>query len=133
MSPQPAATKQPNRFELSGDGIHITYSTTTFGGRPQFSYQDANGTKLFVDKSIRTAKTEIGTLVSVTLNITPDAGSTTFTVLIPIVNLPVSDLANITTYGITTLHKFSIFGAPLGQTELYTAHPLQGIAAFFVT
>jgi hypothetical protein len=132
MSPQPAASKQPNLFELSGDGIHITYSATSFDGQPRFSYQDASETKQFVGNQIRTEKTVVGTLVSVTIAMTPDAGSTTFTVLIPTVNLRVSDSANITTYGLTTLHKFSIIGAPQGQTELYTTHPLQGTALWVV-
>ena len=88
----------------------------------------------FVGDQIRTADTEIGTLVTVTISLTPDSGSTTFTLLIPEVNLRASDSASISTYGITTLHRLTIIGPPLqGQTELYTTHEMKGTAAFFVT
>ena len=43
---------------------------------------------------------------------TIDSGSTTFTLLVPTANLPPSKVANITTEGITTLHKFAIVKAP---------------------
>jgi hypothetical protein len=46
------------------------------------------------------------------------------------VNLPPSKVANITTEGITTLHKFAIVKPPQGQTELYTVHKLHGTARF---
>jgi hypothetical protein len=132
MNAQPAVSKAPNLFELSGDGIHVTYSASSFDGQPRFSYQDANQSKQFSGDQIRAEKTVIGTLVSVTIFQTIDAGSTTFTVLIPTVNLRASDSANITTYGVTTLHKFSIIGAPQGQTEFYAAHALGGVALWVV-
>jgi hypothetical protein len=124
-----AIDKKPNFFELSGDGIQVTYSTTSFEGQPHFNYHDATLSKLFVGNQIRTENTALGTLVSVTIHQTIDAGSTSFTILIPRVNLRVSNSAPIVTYGITTLHKFSIVGAPNGQADIYTAHSMQGIAA----
>src|SRR5947209_4211298 len=124
-----AIDKKPNFYELSGDGIQVTYSTTSFEGQPHFNYHDANGSKSFVGEQIRTVETEIGTLVSVTIHLTVDAGSTSFSILIPHVNLRIGTSVAITTYGITTFHKFSIFGAPNGQAETYTAHSMQGIAA----
>jgi hypothetical protein len=32
---------QPNLYQLSGSGIHITYSTSSGGGQPHFAYRDA--------------------------------------------------------------------------------------------
>jgi hypothetical protein len=129
-----APGKHPNHYELSGDGISVIYSTTSFGGRPMLSYHDKSQSRSFVGDQIRTVDTEIGTLVTVTLFLTPDSGSTTFTLLIPEVNLRASDSAPISTYGITTLHRLTLIGPPLqGQTELYTMDALQGTASFVLT
>ena len=123
--------KQPNLYELSGEGIHITYSTTSFAGPPLFTYQDANQSKQFMGDQIRTVETEIGTLVTVTTFLTVDSGSTTFTVLIPQVNLRSADSVSISTEGIATVHRLRIVGPPLqGQTEVYTVYALTGTASF---
>jgi hypothetical protein len=129
----PPTLKTPNLFELAGDGISVSYSTTSFGGKPVLSYHDAFQSKSFVGDQIRTVETEIGTLVTVTIFLTVDSGSTTFTILIPAVNLRTSDSVQISTFGITTLHRFSIIGPPQGQTESYTTHRLSGTASFVVT
>jgi hypothetical protein len=68
-------------------------------------------------------------LVSATIHITIDVGSAIFTVLIPTVKMTDVQGAstNITTIGITTLHKFS--GVPtflMGQIDHYTAVALTG-------
>ena len=129
----PPVVKQPNLFELAGEGVHITYSTTSFGGVPTFTYQDMTQSKHFTGNQIRTVHTEIGTLVTVTTLLTVDSGSTTFTVLIPSVNLRSSDSVAIRTDGIATVHRFLVVGPPLqGQTEIYTIYPLHGTASFVV-
>ena len=128
----PAPIKQPNLFEVSGYGIQVTYSTTSLNGQPQFNYQDAHQSKLFIGDQILTEATEIGTLVSVMLQLTPDAGSTEFTLVVPRINLRQFDTVNITTIGITTLHKTTIVGPPHGQTDFYTVHQLQGTASLVV-
>jgi hypothetical protein len=122
---------QPNLYQVSGSGIHVTYSTTSLQGQPHFNYHDAFQVKNFTGNQIQTVDTILGTLVTVFLHQTIDAGSTTFTLVVPHVNLPASNVANITTEGITTLHKFSIIPIQ-GQTELYTVHPLHGTASFVV-
>ena len=123
--------KAPDMYELHGGQLHITYSTTSFAGKPVFVYQDATQTLTFEGDKIRTVSTEIGTLVTVTIRMTIDTGSTTFTLLVPSVNLGPSNHAAIRTEGITTIHRFSII--PLfnqGQTELYSVTPLTGTASF---
>jgi hypothetical protein len=133
MAKKAASTKKPTLYQLSGDRIQITYSTSSFAGPPLFHYHDATQTREFKGKEIRTVDTELGTLVTVTLNLTPDLGSTSFTLLIPHVGLGLSDSAHIVTDGITTLHRTSIIGPALqGQTDFYTVHRLQGTAAFVV-
>jgi hypothetical protein len=133
MAKKPAAEKKPTLYQVSGHKIQITYSTSSFEGPPLFHYQDASQNLQFKGKEIRTIETEGGTLVAVTLNLTPDLGSTSFTLLVPHVGLGLSDSAHIETAGITTLHKTSIVGPALqGQTDFYTFHPLQGTASFVV-
>jgi hypothetical protein len=133
MAKQAAAAKKPNLYQLSGHKIQITYSTSSFDGQPLFHYQDPSQNLQFKGKEIRTIDTQGGTLVAVTLNLTPDLGSTSFTLLVPGVGLGLSDSAHIETAGITTLHKTSIVGPALqGQTDFYTFHPLQGTASFVV-
>jgi hypothetical protein len=62
-----------------------------------------------------------------------DSGSTRFTLLLPIVNLPAPPAlpvaVPVTTDGMTTLHRFStVLAAQHGQQEFYTVIPLQGTA-----
>ena len=125
---QPVA---PNVYKLSGGHIHVTYTTTSKAGQPYFSYQDGSQTVSFKGNQIRETKTEMGTLVSVTTRMTVDTGSTTFTLLVPTVNLASeSSLAQIHTYGIATVHKFSVVpAANRGQRELYTTVELSGTAS----
>jgi hypothetical protein len=81
---------QPNLFELSGDGVQITYSTTSFDGHPHFDFQGPYGPQenlTFTGSEIRTQQSELGTLVSVTLLRTIDAGNTVLTLLLPFVRL----------------------------------------------
>lgn len=127
----PAATfSAPNVYHLHGDGIHVTYSTTSFGGKPSFTYQDANGGHTFMGDQIVVAETSIGRLVTVVLRLSPDSGSTSFSVLIPVVNLTGPHQPTpIRTEGVTTVHRFSISPSLLhGQIELYRVTPLHGTA-----
>jgi hypothetical protein len=119
---------EPNLYELSGNDIHITYSTSGIDGKPHFSYQDPQLTHNFSGDQIRRVVSEVGTLVSVTLRLTIDSGGTTFSVLLPRVNLPGEQSVPIQTVGITTLHKFSILPVTIGQRDFYRVTPLTGSA-----
>jgi hypothetical protein len=123
---------QPNLYELAGNGINVTYSSSSITGKPLFNYHDNLQVRSFSGDEIQVVDTIIGKLVSVFLIRTVDGGSTSFTLVVPSVTLPQSNVANIVTEGITTLHKFSIVGPPQGQTELYTFHKLHGTARFVV-
>ena len=124
-----AAIQMPNLYQLQGHGVSVTYSVTSFGGKPLFHYQDMHQTLNFEGDEIRTIDLEIGMLVSVTLRLTADAGSTTFSVLLPNVNLVNSQQAHIRTEGITTVQRFSLI--PIlnrGQTQFYSVIGLTGTA-----
>src|SRR5207237_1013212 len=101
MSTSP--TKTPNLFQVHGDRVHVTYSTTSLVENPQFHYQDTHGVQNFEGDAIRTVESEIGTLVTVTIAPrTIDSGSTSFTLLVPHVNLDQANQVPIRTEGITT-------------------------------
>lgn len=124
---------EPNFYQVHGH-VHggqltVTYSTSGFDGKPHFTYQDAFLTLQFTGNEITRESTELGTLVSVFIVRTIDAGSTTFTLLVPRVNLDQGHHAPIETEGITTVHRFSIFPqADHGQTDLYSVTRLTGTA-----
>ena len=135
MANAPApAPNQPNMFDLSGGGLHITYTTTSFGGQPQFTYHDAHKNLSFSGNQIRTvAVPDLGTIVSVTLMMTVDSGSTSFSLLIPRVNIPGNQSVPISTDGVTTIHRFSIIPAlNNGQRDFYTVTRLTGTAQHVV-
>ena len=117
-------------YQVHGGGIHVTYSTTSFGGKPLFSYRMRHGSHNFSGDQIKAVKTPIGDLVTVTIRLTPDAGSTTFSLLVPTVNLTgPGHAAPISTEGITTIHRFSIAPGLLhGQTEHYHVTTMIGTA-----
>jgi hypothetical protein len=120
----------PNLYVLSGGGIHVTYSPTGFDGHPHLTYSSVFVSRTFSGNEITTTASPFGTLVTVTIQLTPDAGSTTFTLLVPVVNLnSLGDIVQITTEGITTHHRFSIFPPALhGQIETYSVQQLTGNA-----
>jgi hypothetical protein len=106
-----------------------------FHSRTHLHYHQGTVVKDFTGKEIRVAEVpDLGTLVSVTTHMTVDSGSTTFAVLLPIVNLPAPPALPVAipvaTDGITTLHRFSTVLALLhGQQEFYTVTPLQDTAS----
>ena len=131
-SPQANTQQQavtPDVYELAGGQLHVTYATTSKDGQPYFSYEDGSQKLSFKGADIRQEKSEIGTLVTVIIHRTVDTGSTTFTLLVPSVRLKESSLAEVHTYGVTTIHKFSVIPAMnMGQTETYTSTELLGTA-----
>jgi hypothetical protein len=119
----------PNLFQVQGGGVHVSYSTTGIDGKPHFHYQDTAHSLNFSGGEIRIVATEIATLVTVTIRITVDSGSTSFSLLIPTVNMHAGETIPIRTIGITTVHRLSLVPIlNVGQTELYSETLLSGTA-----
>jgi hypothetical protein len=122
---------EPNSYELAGGGLRVTYLTE--GGRarpgPTLRYQDASHSLLFTGDDIRTEETALGRLVTVTLRMRVDVDRTTFTLVVPHVNLGPGGEATIRTIGITTLHRepFTL-EPPVGPVETYRVTRLAGTA-----
>jgi hypothetical protein len=128
----------PNQFHLAGAGTSVSYFPDGSGpivepnGSVSLVYQDAYHAQEFRQHQVRVAQVaDLGTLVSVTLSLTLDMGSTTFTLIVPdvAVETGLAGGSPVSTYGITTVHR--IFAARIGhpQSETYTVTPLTGIAS----
>lgn len=125
-----APMPSPTLYQRQGSHLHVTYATTGVDGKPHVTYQDASRTLSFVGDEVRTLSSEIGDLVSVSIHRTVDTGSTSFTLLVPHVNLGQATSAPIKTERITTIHRFSVVSARnQGQTELYSVVALTGTAS----
>jgi hypothetical protein len=134
---------QPNLYQLSGhqhhngSNLHVSYLTHSGPATPQFpqgpphfTYQDANVSRTFAGQEVEVVETELGAVVSVVIRLTPDSGSTTFSLLVPRVNLVPGQPAAIHTDGITAIHRLSLVpGLNHGQQDQYSVMSLQGTAA----
>ena len=119
----------PNLFNLSGPNLQLTYSTTGIDGKPHLHYQDSLHNMTFLGTDIRVVECDLGSVVSVTIQLTVDSGSTSFSVLIPRINLNSGETLHISTEGIATIHRFSIVPQlNHGQVDLYSVTPLRGTA-----
>src|SRR3954462_15609423 len=101
----------PNQYDLSGPGVQISYSTSSISGIPQLSFTKARKTLTFSGKEIGVVDTGIGTVVTVTIATTPDKSSTTFSVLLPAIQLAKeTGKPTFRAVGIITVHKTSLVG-----------------------
>jgi hypothetical protein len=125
------ADTTPNLYELQSDKFRVTYSTSSISGQPQFELRQGRKTLHFSGTEIQTGKTLIGTLVTVTIEETPDLKRVLFSLLLPDVNLqPSGKKVNIKTIGIVTTIKTSIGGPKLttGALQTYKTVTLAGTA-----
>jgi hypothetical protein len=131
-------TQTPNQYHVEGGGINVSYYPQGEGpelgdrGRMRLAYQDVHQSRVFFDADVRTVDVaDLGTVVSVSLITSVDAGYTSFSILIPQVQLPDQPEPSIfiRTEGITTVHRtfVGMIGHP--QEESYTVTELCGTAA----
>ena len=119
-----------NMFAVAGGGLHVSYSTSGIDGKPHFTYQDPMRSLSFTGDQIRPVEGDLGAVVSVTIVPTIDNGSTTFSLLVPRVNVPPFGSVSISTEGITTHHAFSIVPAQnRGQRDFYHVTAMHGTAS----
>jgi len=118
----------PNQFKLHNQEVKVTYVSNGFQGGPTFTYDDGQ-VKSFKGAEVRVLQTEIGDLVSVTLQLTVDTGSTSYSVLIPAINLPDTHAhQKFHTAGIKTVHKTFLSPPPKSLIESYHVDKLEGTA-----
>ena len=123
----------PNQYDLQGQGIQIAYSTSSITGKSQLSLTQGRKTLNFTGNEIGVQDTPIGALVTVTIASKPDLNFTTFSFLIPSIELPKETAKqSFATIGITTIHKTSIAGPVKGVQETYKIRELRGAARHVV-
>lgn len=126
----PEQLGEANQFNITGP-IVISYSTTSFGGVPQFSYKDAELNLSFSGDDITRQDTPLGELVSVTLEdlIPVDGPRRTFTLLVPKARLNMGDQIPFDTLGVEAVEILPRF-VPSSPRALqtYRSHQLQGVA-----
>jgi hypothetical protein len=131
------ANIQPNRYVLqSSDGkTKVDYETSSFIGQPTLNLTQGGGPiRHFSGSQIRATSTEVGTLVSVTTQITVDTGSTSFSVLIPAITLTgIGDQEKFQTEAIITSHSGPNSFPPTGVHEKYQFVNLNGTASFVLS
>jgi hypothetical protein len=133
-APQAAGSGSPNQYHLHGHGVRISYfpdgeGPLTVDGPIIVTYQDTHQTLVFRGEQAHVVDVPgLGTCVTVTLHLSPDAGSTTATVLIPTVVLPAGGPTTVQTELITTSHLF-LNGIGHPQRDHYTVTPLSGEAS----
>ncbi|MEZ4452887.1 MAG: hypothetical protein R3B09_25740 [Nannocystaceae bacterium] len=125
---------EPNHYELSGHGTRLVYSTTSISGKALLTYTFGGETFSFSGQDIRRETTEIGALVTVTLESVPDLHVITLSLVVPAINLH-QDEAHFATKLIITTHKTSIGGPALvkGALQTYESRTVHGVASFVVS
>jgi hypothetical protein len=124
----------PNQFELLGRGISVTFSSTSFSGQPLLHYQDGCHEVNARGEDIRQVETELGTLVTITLEPDADAGELLLTVLIPRARLAgVGSDVRIATEAILTRSRLPRGPASSAQLQMYMVVALRGRATFVVS
>jgi hypothetical protein len=125
---QQAVMVQPNVFELSTYDMRISYSTTSFSGVAELTYVRRGVTLTFRGEQIRTERTTLGQMVSVSLNSMPNAIAPveSLSLLIPTMNLPAdSKQGDIQTIAVLSLRSFEKVPA---QSQSYMSLCLAGTA-----
>ena len=131
MTQQPI---QANRFMLKGEGLELTYDETTITGQAQLIYQVLQGvhSRTFTGNELSVKPGDIGTLVTVTLEVIPDDKRILFTLLIPTINVTGTNEVPFETLAIYTTVRDSIIGpnGVTGAVESYQCVQLEGTAQF---
>jgi hypothetical protein len=124
--------EQANLFELASRSIQVTFSSTSITGRPLLSYRDHNLQLNFEGEEIDIRDTQIGQLITVTLETIPDLRTVTFTLISPLVNvMRQSGGIRVSVPGIRTITHTPLVPGP-GAEKNYVIVKLEGTAQFVV-
>lgn len=118
-----------NVFNLQNDVLHISYSTGALGSILGLTYHEAPRTLTFKGDQLRKVLSDLGDQISVTLQLSVDAGSSTFTLFVPKVAVQLNNHVNIETIGITALHRSVMSPMSHAQLDTYSVTKLRGSAS----
>lgn len=122
--------EEANFFELRRGRSKITYTASDIAGKPQLNFEG----KTFRGDEIRREKSELGTLVTVTLSEIPDLERRLLTLVLP--DVLVDDAPEkVSAPVVFTRVELSIAGRPLkpGPVQTYDVKIYTGKASFIVT
>jgi hypothetical protein len=116
-----------NKYILTGHDLEISY---TIGANPSFpalTYKHGAVSKTFLPSEIQSADTVLGKLVTVVLELTIDAGGTTFSMFLPTFAVPMGQSVEFSTIGIYKEVRGPVI-MPLRQTTRWHIIHLHGTA-----
>lgn len=124
----------PNLFELHNRRVTVSFSATSITGDPLMNFKDRQHEVNARGEEIRQQETELGTLVTITLEPDADAGSLLFTLVIPraVLQTPGTTLA-ITTPGFYTRSRLPPRLPASVQLQTSEVMELKGTASFIVS
>lgn len=117
-----------NLFEFESGKTRISYSESSFMGVPLFTYQDGK-TSISTPK-FTTETCALGVLVTMTIEISPDAFTRDVSLIVPHVHLGKQGEAPVESVAVFSTHKTTIAGhdAVTGQVTTYETLSLKGRA-----
>jgi hypothetical protein len=119
-----------NLFDIAAP-IRISYSSSSITGAPLLSYKDAELDLNLQDDDITRIQTSMGEIVTVTLQVVPDAFTRTFTLVVPAIRLVNGEQAEFNTLAIETTDRSGAFvppPGPAGVLQTYQVYQLRGSA-----
>jgi hypothetical protein len=112
---------QANQYEFASPSVSVYYSPSSFSGEAQLRYRRGNAAPLdFSGDEIRVERTEIGQLVSVTVQQVPDLKVVTLSLVIPDINLDTGAPTQFESSIIFTTNHTTIGGPELVKGPLQT-------------
>lgn len=132
-----AATKtlfDANLFDITGP-IQINYSSSSITGKPLLSYNDSELDLNFAGDDITRTDSSLGELVTVTVQMVPDAFVRIFTLIVPSIRLAAGEQVEFGTLSIETTDRSGAFVAPSGPAgvlQVYQVHQMSGSAQHVV-
>ena len=120
-------TSQPNQFTLNGENLSIKFALGGSDGQPHLRYQDSHQVMEFKGDQIALETTSVGQFATVVTLDTADIGHTSFTLIIPAVDVSAGP-QTVATLGLTTLHRTRPSAYARGQLRTYHITELRGAA-----
>jgi hypothetical protein len=123
-----------NTFMVRNRRISVAFSATSITGQPLMQFKDRKHEVSVRGDEIRVVETEIGTLVTITLEPDADAGGLLFTLVVPRVVLasPQGE-QTVATQGFYTRSRLIPRLPANVQLQTYDAEELRGSASFVVS
>ncbi len=134
QTPTAAPIFTANTFTLRNRRIAVTYSATSITGQPLVYFKDRQHEVSARGEDIRQVETEIGTLVTFTLEPDADAGGLLFTLVVPraVLASPVAE-QTVVTQGFYTRSRLPPRLRASVQLQTYEPAELRGSASFVVS